>query len=88
MPSCFHCDLYCSLPWLSQHCTPDRSDDAPMPLSVRVLPGSLVMQHANESSVPVQNPVLIGTVHGAVGTSSGVSFVSDLLCFSNLLTDL
>jgi DNA damage-binding protein 1 len=30
-------------------------------------PGSLVMQHAGDSTTPTNNPVLIGTVHGAVG---------------------
>ncbi|XP_025085056.1 DNA damage-binding protein 1-like [Pomacea canaliculata] len=29
--------------------------------------GTLVMQHAGESTTPVQNTVLFGTVHGAVG---------------------
>ena len=29
--------------------------------------GSLVMQHAGESVTPINNSVLIGTVHGAVG---------------------
>ncbi|KAK7098349.1 DNA damage-binding protein 1-like isoform X2 [Littorina saxatilis] len=35
-------------------------------------PGSLVMQHAGETLTPIQNTVLIGTVHGAVGLVSQI----------------
>ncbi|KAL8617543.1 DNA damage-binding protein 1 [Nucella lapillus] len=53
-------------------------------------PGSLVMQHAGESLTPIQNSVLVGTIHGAVGLVAQIppDFFNFLMDVQNRLANL